>query len=254
MKIYFISIILLAILTGCSKSNKTPDESLNSIYDHLDEEIGHSREYEVIKENGIAKLRRDLAKCKDESLKTELLNKLAEEYSAYNADSALYYVSLNLNREIVKQNPTLNRRLMIKKADIMAHAGMFSDAQDILFKIHPADIEPELKEEYYATYASYYQYLSEYNSQHETAQEYEQRRSNYADSVNSVVNSESFSHLVYVMAQHARDGHADEAIKSLEKHLKDYKSGEREYSILHLLLHIYTRLQANHPSISDILL
>lgn len=229
---YPLLILFIAAFMACSRGGDGKDAALEDIYEELDAEIARSGDYEVIKENRILQLRKELETCRDEARRTELLMRLAEEYNAYNADSALYYVSRNLNRESVRNDARMRLRMLLKRADIMAHAGMFSDAQAVLAVINPEDVEDEFKEEYYATYSALYQYLSEYNSEHETAGEYERRRALYADSLNMVVDPESFNHMVYVMTEKAREGHPEEAIAVLEKHIGDYNSGNREYSIL----------------------
>lgn len=232
MKYHLPVLTLIILMIACSREKGTADPKTEEIYQELDAEIERSAEYEAPKENRILALRKELASTRDESRRTELLNRLAEEYNAYDADSALYYVSLNLNRKVIADDPKMRRRLLIKRADILAHAGLFSDAQAVLSSISSGEVEDDLKEEYYATYCALYQYLSEYNSEHETAGKYEEQRALYADSVNMVVEPDSFNHMVYVMSQTAREGHPDKAISTLEKNLRDYPSGTREYSIL----------------------
>lgn len=247
---HFIIILFVVLLSvgicGCNKEESAQSPKLEEIYDELDAEIARSAEYELIKDNRILNLRKELATCHDEYRRTELLNRLVDEYNAYNADSALYYVNLNLNRDIVKMNPEMERRLLIKRADIMAHAGMFPDAQKVLASISPNEVEPTLKEDYYATYCALYQYLSEYNSNHETAGEYEHRRALYTDSLNRVVDPASFNHMVYVMTETARNGQPDKAITMLKSHLSEYPLGSREYSILASTLS-YIYKTSNHP-------
>ena len=87
-------------------------------------------------------------------------------------------------------------------------------------------------DEYYTTYCALYQYLTEYTSEHQTALEYDKRRSIYADSLSRVIKPESFNHLVFIMTEKARNGETDTAIQTISKHLEEFQSGTREYSIL----------------------
>ncbi|MDE7190222.1 MAG: hypothetical protein K2N96_08785, partial [Muribaculaceae bacterium] len=168
----------------------------------------------------------------DSRQRTDIINRIIAEFDAYNADSALYYVSYNLHRPDVKTIPGEYTRLMIKRADIFAHAGLFADALAIMQNIPRDSLTPSLLEAYYSTYCATYQYLSEYTDEHETALEYAHHRTLYSDSLNRVISPDSFNHLVYVLSQKAREGNTQEAIEALSQHLSDYLSGTREYSIL----------------------
>lgn len=246
MKLFNIWLLLFAFIISCSPENDESAQSGIAIFDELDAEIERCGVYDSIKEQRIRQLRAELQSCRNEDRKSELLDRIIGEYNAYNADSALHYVSRSLNRDVVNTDIPMKRRLLLKRADIMAHAGMFSDAQAILAGIAPNDIGEDLKEEYYATYCALYQYLSEYNSEHETAGEYERLRAQYVDSLNMVIDPESFNHLVYVMTQKARQGQAEEAITVLKKHIDDYHSGQREYSILASTLAYICKTSGRH--------
>ncbi|MDE6396833.1 MAG: hypothetical protein K2K84_06155 [Muribaculaceae bacterium] len=158
---------------------------------------------------------------------------------ANTAHSALYYIGLNLKRPSVRTTPGEYTRLMINRADVYAHAGLFSDALATMAAIPHDSLNDDLLDPYYTTYCDTYQYLSEYTNEHETSLFYERRRSDYADSLSLVIDPESFNHLVYGMTELARDGDPEQAIEVLTKHLDNYPSGTREYSILaSILAHI----------------
>ena len=198
----------------------------------LDAEIEKSKEYEDQKNNRITAYKRDYDLSTDKKHRTELINKLIEEFDEYNADSALYYISYNLKRPAVKDIPGEYTRLLIKKGDVYAHAGLFADAFATLQSIPRDSLTIDLLDEYYTTYCALYQYLTEYTSEHQTALEYDKRRSIYADSLSRVIKPESFNHLVFIMTEKARNGDTDTAIQTISKHLEEFQSGTREYSIL----------------------
>lgn len=205
---------------------------LEDLYALLDAEIARSSEYERMKEARIEKLRIKLAAATDDDEMTELTSSLVKEYEAFNADSALYYVMLNLDRPYVRKRPELHMSMLIRKADVLAHAGLFTDALEIMQSIPRESLSDDQLEGYYATYCATYQYLSEYTNEHETGRAYEQLRAQYSDSLENVAQSGSFNHQVYVMAELARDGKPEEAIEALTEFLDRYKSGMREYSII----------------------
>ncbi len=233
MKNYITLLIgVILALTSCDRTGSGASSDLDALYSRLDNEIARSADYEHIKEQRIIKLKRDYDLTSDRHLRTDIINQLIEEFDAYNADSALYYVSYNLRRPAVLATPGQYTRLLIKRADIFAHAGLFADALATMKEIPADSITDELKEDYYSTYCATYQYLSEYTDEHETAPEYVRQRSNYADSLRRIIHPDSFNHTTFVMSEMARSGRADTAITVLSDRLNDYPLGTREYSIL----------------------
>lgn len=231
MKIYILLLISL-FLVSCNKNKATSSPELQALYSELDQEIDNSEQYEQVKNNRIAELRKNYYYSNDENRKTAIINCLIREYEAFNADSALFYISLNLRRPAIFSIPGEHTRQTIKRADILAHAGLFSDALATLENIPRNSIDSTLIEMYYSTYCATYQYLSEYTNEHETALNNEQLRAAYADSIRQVTSPSSFSHMVYVMAEKARNGDYKTAIAELSSHLKEYQFGTREYAIL----------------------
>lgn len=232
MKTHFYLVLFLILFTACNKSSKVDKPELQDYYAMLDAEIEKSKEYEDQKNNRITAYKRDYDLSTDKKHRTELINKLIEEFDEYNADSALYYISYNLKRPAVKDIPGEYTRLLIKKGDVYAHAGLFADAFATLQSIPRDSLTIDLLDEYYTTYCALYQYLTEYTSEHQTALEYDKRRSIYADSLSRVIKPESFNHLVFIMTEKARNGETDTAIQTISKHLEEFQSGTREYSIL----------------------
>ncbi|MDE6410542.1 MAG: hypothetical protein K2K81_09935 [Muribaculaceae bacterium] len=228
--IYFLCLILL--LSSCVGKESSSSPELQELYGRLDMEIAQSEKYEKDKEARITRLKKEYDLTADSRRRTAIIDSLIYEFAAYNADSTLYYIGFNLRRPDVKNIPGEQTRLLIKRLDQFAHAGLFADALMVQSNIPRDSLSDDLLEEYYSACCAMYQYLTEYTYEHETAQEYEQKRSLYADSIRQVVKPGSFNHLVYVMSEKARNGHPKEAIDGLLAHLNEYPSGTREYSIL----------------------
>lgn len=228
--ICFFCIILM--FCSCAGKNSSSSPELQELYGRLDTEIAQSEKYEKDKEGRITRLKKEYDLTADSRRRTVLIDSLIYEFAAYNADSTLYYISFNLRRPYVKNIPGEQTRLMIKRLDQYAHAGLFADALMVKLSIPRDSLTDNLLEEYYSACCAMYQYLSEYTYEHETAQEYEKKRSLYADSLRQIVKPGSFNHLVYVMSEKARNGEQKEAIDGLLSHLNEYPSGTREYSIL----------------------
>lgn len=225
-------VLILFILSGCGSRNSDDSMPIDSLYSLLDSEIAKSSDYEKLKKDRIFQLQRKLQYTRNDSLKFALTDGIVREFEAFNADSALHYININLQRPSVGSQKGAVTRLMIKRADIYGHAGLFADALQTMSSIPADSIIPELKEFYYSTYCAIYQYLCEYTNEHETSREYEHKRSIYTDSLNNVVKKDSFNHMIYVLTEMAREGKHDNAIKNLEENLTMYPEGTREYSII----------------------
>lgn len=231
MKLEMLLLLVMLIAASCGGPEHHDEAGLQALYGQLDAEIAKTEEYDKLKNQRIAELKREALSGTDRQ-RTATINKLINEFNAYNADSTLYYIGYNLKRPDVKLTPGEHTRLLIKRADVFAHAGLFSDALLTIDAIPRDSLRPEVLEDYYSTYCAIYQYLSEFTSEHETASAYEKKRSVYADSLAQVIPEKSFNHMVYVMTETARRGDPDTAIKMLKDNIKEYKPGTREYSIL----------------------
>ena len=226
--------ILMGVVTfmaGCSGNSENDTKTNLSLYDELDAEIAKSEEYDSRKQYKIESLKQELRPTLSSNERLNIFGRLVREYEAYNADSALRYVSLSLMEPVVA-NTVQQQSLLIKRADIFGHAGLFSDALETMAKINRDSLPSALMEQYYSTYCSIYQYLSEYTNSHETESPYETFRTLYADSIRQVADTLSLNHQIYVMAHLARNGDAKKAIEGLTSFLARYPSGTREYSIL----------------------
>ena len=236
MRLFFVILAALWLLSSCDDRHSGSDRELLDLYASLDEEIGRSDHYDGIKSERINRLRTELAAVSDERRRTEIIDRLIEEFEAYNSDSTLHYVNMNLGRADAVALPGGHTRLQIKRADILAHAGLFFDALDIERRIPRDSLGGELLEYYYYVCCATYQYLIEYAEEHEAAAGYEASRKMYADSLVAHSSPESFMYIVYAMPQLAREGHHEAAINTLRAHLEKYRPGTREYSILASIL------------------
>lgn len=228
--IYFFCVLFL--LCSCIGRQTSSSPELQELYSRLDTEISRSEIYEKEKEARISRLKKEYDLTGDSHRRTMIIDSLIYEFAAYNADSTLYYISYNLRRPDLRNHPGEYTRNMIKRLDQYAHAGLFSDALTVINSIPRDSLTEDLLEEYYSACCATYQYLSEYTSEHETSKEYEVKRNIYTDSLKQVVKPGSFNHLVYVMSEKARNGEPAEAIEGIKKHLEEYPSGTREFSIL----------------------
>lgn len=225
----------MLILSACGQSPKSVDER-NSLYDLIDEEIEKSARYDAEKQQRISNLKERLKDSQTLDQNRRIADDLILEYEAFISDSALRYINLNLENPEVKNNETLRNRLLIKKADISAHAGLFGAANDILESIDNSTLDPSLREEYFGAYCDLYQYQCEYSTDSEFSTESERLRELYIDSLTMVSPVSSVNYIINVAAREARNKNYEMAESLLLDNLNKYHSGERNYSIIASIL------------------
>lgn len=222
------------IVSGCTNSR---DKEKEIFYNEIDREIENVPEYDSQKENRIQNLKSRIRKENSEETKAELTDWLISEYEAYISDSALFYINRNLENPTIKTHPLKRTELLIKKADIAAHAGLFGEATAILEdSISRTNLDSTLLENYYSAFCDLYQYQGEYAVNSEYARNHETLRELYIDSISQVAKPSSINYLAYHAAKEARNGNFTVAESMLQHGLDRYKSGDRNYSILASIL------------------
>ncbi len=238
--LFYIFLSLCVALAACSGSKGGGRSELQALYDEIDLEMERSDVYQAEKEKRIDMLRDYLDSESDEGRRTEIIDRLIGEFESYVSDSALWYVNMNLQRPGAATDRRRQIELLIKKADITSHAGLFADALAIMEELSSADMDSALLEAYYSTYCGIYQYQIEYTNESEYAGKYERLRKLYTDSVSAVTPPGSLNYLINGAPELVRRGKPDEAVAILKKHLDEYRSGTRQYSILaSILANIY---------------
>lgn len=225
----------LIIVSSCNSGHSSSAID-HEFYEDIDEEISKSHLYENDKERRIESLRFRIGSEESPEVRFELTDLLISEFEAYVSDSALYYINLNLENPSVINNQLKTNSLLIKKADIAAHAGLFGEAEGILEEIDHSSLDSHLLEEYYSAFCDLYQYQSEYATNSEFGREFERQRQRYIDSITKVASPSSMNYIVYHAAEDARNGNFRDAEDVLIENLKKYKSGDRNYSILASIL------------------
>lgn len=255
-------ISMLGLTVGCRHRHDV-NASESNIGLILDQEIADADRYVNTKESRLDSLRLRLSVAKDPRHRFDLINLLISEYEAYKADSALYYVNIGLESPVAMEDSVSVNRLLLKKADLYSHAGLFSDALDVMEALHPDRLTIADKEQYFANYCALYQYMYEYNTDFDPKlqEDYSRKRRQYADSIRAISDTLSFTYIIYVMPELANNGRHEEAISKLKEHLAEYSEGTREYSILASILAYAYKISGKreeylnyltHSAISDV--
>ena len=202
----------------------------------VDREIENVSVYEAQKEKRIQDLKEKINREPNPLVQLEIADWLISEYESYISDSAIYYINKNIENPAIKDNPQKKLGLLIKKADVAAHAGLFGEALDILEGIDKNQLDSTLLENYYSAYCDLYQYQSEYALNSEYAKKHEILRELYIDSIGMTASPSSINYIMNRAASSARKGNFKEAERMLLENLNKYKSGDRNYSILSSIL------------------
>ena len=230
-----LSFLCFILFTGCQKMSDRYDKR-EELYSEVDKEIEKVAQYDAEKERRINNLKHRIFSEQSQDVKRELTDWLITEYESYISDSALYYINQNLENPAIKSDARQETRLLIKKADVAAHAGLFGEALSILNRIDRASLDSILLEQYYSAYCDLYQYQSEYTNSSEYGRNNEKLRELYIDSISQVALPSSINYIIYNAAKNARDGNFAKAQKMLLDKISQYHSGERNYSILASIL------------------
>lgn len=240
----FALIVLLAVASGCSMSDREASSELSDNYKQLDAELEKVASYDAQKDNRIATLKSELSAAGTLDAEEHIINNIIEEYESYVSDSALYYVNLNLRRAEEMKDSRAIQKLKLKRIDIMSHAGLFGDALDEMHKIDRNALDSTLLVEYYYVNCGLYQYLIEYNNDSNLTDAYETLQRRYIDSLINVADPNTIEYITYRANSCIANGDTDDAQRIIEDKLRLYEEGSREYSILTSIL-AFTYKQEN---------
>lgn len=223
--------VLPALLAGCSERN-VRDDGLETLYAQLDSELEKSHVYQAEKEQRIGYVRDKYVRAASPTDRMTLAGQLIDEFESYVSDSALYYIDRAMSLAHLLGDSLQVQRLHIRRADVMSHAGLFAEAQDILDNLKRSGVDSSLMENYYSVFCTLYQYISEYNNDSIRSKNTNALRSLYTDSVNAVASPSSFNYIVLEANEQIVHGNIDSTIALLKSHLKEFQSGTRSYSII----------------------
>lgn len=242
MKRFFQIIIFLLfsfIIGGCGR--KEAFSPNNELLVELDAAIVNTQKYDSTKIITIKRLKTVQSNLTPVG-RFDLNKQLFMQYKSFICDSALYYIDENIAiaKEIGRED--LLVWALIEKADLISKAGLFSEALVLLDSISSRKISGEMKEKYFLTYETTYQYMHEYTFGSEYSDKYIKKVSAYRDSVLQTVLPESFTYITEYGSKLIEKRRFNEAIDLFISKLDKYASGTREYSVMaSILAYAYQR-------------
>ena len=199
----------------------------------LDEAIdGHER-YVTVREERIAGLKRQLIQTDTASVNFYRLNgELYREYKAYVCDSALYYLTRNLQwaKRSGEQEAADETRLL--RAGLMSSAGMYKESSEDLEQIDRSTLSVRLLPDYYENYRHLYAELGAYTQDLERKNHYYALSRAYDDTLMKVLSPLSSAYLERKEIRAAIAGNLEEALHINDIRMEKVQPDTPEYALV----------------------
>lgn len=198
----------------------------------LDKAIDHSKQYSAIREARILRLKEQLKATDTLSLGFySLKNELYKEYKAYTCDSAIHYLSCNLQWAERHGKERLAIETGIRIAYSLTSAGMYEEASERLKRINRSKLPEELLSEYYDCYCHFYGELGAYTQDYASKDRYFALSRCYDDSLMQVLSPTSRAYLERKEMQKMAAGSLKEALAVNDKLLVGVNINSPEYAL-----------------------
>ena len=199
----------------------------------LDEAIEAHQHYVAVREGRIARLKRQLLDADTSGLSFFRWNgEIYKEYKAYICDSAIHYLHVNLDwaEHRGQRNAALETRLEL--AHLMASAGMYEEATELLRQTDKSSLPAHLLPDYYNCYHKLYTELGFYTLDDPFKVRYQALATSYDDSLMQVLPPSSPLYLERMETREAAAGHLDEALSINDTRLAHAEPNTPEYALV----------------------
>ena len=207
--------------------------SFTALTSSLDEAIEAHRHYVAVREGRIARLKRQVLDTDTANISFFRWNgEIYKEYKAYICDSAIHYLRVNLDwaERYGRQDAALETRLEL--AHLMASAGMYEEAAELLRQTDKASLPTHLMPDYYNACHKLYTELSFYTLDDSFKKHYQALATHYDDSLMQVLLPSSPLYLERRETREAAAGHPDEALSINDTRLAHAKPNTPEYALV----------------------
>lgn len=199
----------------------------------LDEAIGAHDHYVAVREARIARLKRQLTDADTADLSFFRWNgEIYKEYKAYICDSAIHYLNVNLDWAERRGQRDAACETRLELAYLMASAGMYEEATDLLKQIDKRLLPARLLPDYYNSYYKLYTELSFYTLDGSFKKRYQSLAVCYDDSLMQVLSPTSALYLERKETREAAAGHLDEALSINDTRLANAEPNTPQYALV----------------------
>jgi len=213
-------------------NNSFSDNSLDSLYTILNQEMINSVEYNKTKELRIANLNIELENSKSLKDQYEKRKKLIDEYQYYNLNKAIENIEINLTLAKQIDDLNLNTETLLKFTQLLISSGQYKESIDILNQLNKNIISDDNIIQYYKNYADGYSRLSYYTIANDSKNKYFNLYNIYKDSLVTYFDKNSEFYLDLEEKKFRDNGQIAEALTINDQRLKLVNEFSRQYSII----------------------
>ena len=213
-------------------NNSFSDNSLDSLYTILNQEMINSVEYNKKKELRIANLNLELENNKSLKDQYEKRKKLIDEYQYYNLNKAIENIEINLTLAKQIDDLNLNTETLLKFTQLLISSGQYKESIDILNQLNKNIISEDNIIQYYKNYADGYSRLSYYTIANDSKNKYFNLYNTYKDSLVTYFDKNSEFYLDLEEKKFRDNGQIADALTINDQRLKLVNEFSRQYSII----------------------
>ena len=149
------------------------------LYEQLDAALAQRAYYVELKEKSLNDIKQGAKYVTSNEDKLKLYEQLANEYKAYEYDSAMTYVNKGLILAQKNNNILFNKRFQLSQTRLLITRGFYAEAKEILQKIEPQEDSHDYQFLYYYTLYELYNNWSTYCENNEFSKIYDQQKVEY---------------------------------------------------------------------------
>ena len=151
----------------------------NQLYKQLDAALAQRAHYVELKEKSLNEIKQGAKYVTSNEDKLKLYEQLANEYKAYEYDSAMTYVNKGLILAQKSNNILFNKRFQLSQTRLLITRGFYAEAKEILQKIEPQEDSHDYQFLYYYTLYGLYNNWSTYCENNEFSKHYDLKKVEY---------------------------------------------------------------------------
>ena len=151
----------------------------NQLYKQLDAALAQRAYYVELKEKSLNEIKQGAKYVTSNEDKLKLYEQLANEYKAYEYDSAITYVNKGLILAQKSNNIFFNKRFQLSQTRLLITRGFYAEAKEILQKIEPKEEPRDYQFLYYYTMYGLYNNWSTYCENNEFSKNYDLKKVEY---------------------------------------------------------------------------
>lgn len=151
----------------------------NQLYEQLDAALAQRAYYIELKEKSLNDIKQGAKYVTSNEDKLKLYEQLANDYKAYEYDSAMTYVNKGLLLAQKSNNILFNKRFRLSQTRLLITRGFYAEAKEILQKIAPQEDSHNYQFLYYYTLYELYNNWAAYCENNEFSKNYNQKKMKY---------------------------------------------------------------------------